>query len=36
MVATVVALPGTLCPPGVFDLLDRELGDAVEVDVVHG
>ncbi|MFK4481688.1 alpha/beta fold hydrolase [Curtobacterium sp. AB7] len=34
MVATVVALPGTLCPPEIFDLLDRELGDAVEVDVV--
>lgn len=34
MVATVVALPGTLCPPAIFDRLARELGGAADVDAV--
>ncbi|ROS77948.1 3-oxoadipate enol-lactonase [Curtobacterium sp. PhB130] len=34
MVATVVALPGTLCPPAIFDRLAVELGTAAEIDAV--
>ncbi|GAA4402800.1 alpha/beta fold hydrolase [Tsukamurella soli] len=30
----LVALPGTLCPPGVFDRLAAETADAVSVDAV--